>query len=106
MQYVIVTGVFRKEGRRWLAECPELGTATFGRSLTDADARLREAIALHLNTLEDVGQLDRFFKENGIETHTEPPTERTIALEAPIEPDTFVRPMQTPLPRLEPVLVT
>ena len=104
-EYIIVTGVFRKEGRRWLAECPELGTATFGRSVTQAGERLKEAILLQLITLADVGEVDRFFKEHGIETHAEVPTEGTITLEAPIETDTFVRPLPTLLPTPEPVLV-
>ncbi len=106
MEYIIVTGVFRKEGRRWLAECPELGTATFGRSLSEADARLKEAINLHLDTLEDVGETQRFFDENGITVHTEVSEAATVAIEAPIEPDTFVRPLQKALHRLEPALTS
>jgi predicted RNase H-like HicB family nuclease len=105
MQYIIVTGVFRKEGRRWLAECPELGTATFGRSLSEADARLKEAITLHLNTLEDVGETERFFAENGITVYPEISKATTVPIDAPIEPDTFVRALQTPLPQREPSLI-
>ena len=97
-KYITVTGIFRREGRRWLAECPELGTATFGRSVTQAEERLKEAILLQLNTLNDVGEVDRFFKEHGIETHAKVPTGGTVTLEAPIETDTFVRPVQTLLP--------
>ena len=105
MEYIIVTGVFRKEGRRWLAECPELGTATFGRSLSEADSRLKEEIKLHLDTLEEVGETQRFFDENGITVQTEGPETATVCIEAPFEPDTFVRPLQTPLHRLEPALI-
>ncbi len=105
MEYIIVTGVCRKESRRWLAECPELGTATFGRSLSEAEARLKEAINLHLNTLEDVGETQRFFDENGITVHTEVPEAATVPIKAPLEPDTFVRPLQTPLHRLDPALI-
>ena len=101
----MVTGVFRKEGRRWLAECPELGTATFGRSLSEADARLKEAISLHLNTLEDLGETLRFFAENGITVYPEISEATTVPIDAPIEPDTFVRPLQTPLHKLEPAPV-
>ena len=104
-EYIIVTGVYRREGRRWLAECPELGTATFGRSVTQAEERLKEAILLQLNTLTQVGEVERFFKEHGIKTHAELPTGGTVTLEAPIETDTFVRPVQTLLPSPEPVLV-
>jgi len=64
--YVILTLKFQKQGRRWTALCEELGTATFGRSLPEADQRLKDAILLHLNTLEDVDERERFFKENKI----------------------------------------
>lgn len=105
MEYIVLTGVFRKKGRRWLADCPELGTATFGRSLTEAEARLREAIELHVNTLEDVGEADRFFGEHGIKIHNEDLAKTTISIDAPVEPDTFVRPLRTPLRQKEPELV-
>jgi predicted RNase H-like HicB family nuclease len=64
--YVVLTLKFQKKGRRWTALCEELGTATFGRSLPEADQRLKEAILLHLNTLEDVGERERFFNDNNI----------------------------------------
>jgi len=64
--YVVLTLKFQKQGRRWTALCEELGTATFGRSLPEADQRLKEAVLLHLNTLEEVGERERFFKENKI----------------------------------------
>lgn len=57
---------FRNEGRRWTAYCKELGTATFGHSLRYAQERLIEAVSVHLNTLEDVGELNRFFKKHHI----------------------------------------
>jgi len=64
--YVVLTLKFSKEGRRWTGYCEELGTATFGRSLPEADRRLKEVVLLHLNTLEDVGERERFLKEHGI----------------------------------------
>lgn len=48
------------------AECQELGTTAFGRNVTEAEKRLREAILLHLNTLEDVQERTQFFKAHGI----------------------------------------
>lgn len=41
--YIVVTLKFLKEGRRWTAFCVELGTATFGRSIQEANKRIREA---------------------------------------------------------------
>ncbi len=65
--YVVVTLVFQKAGRRWTARCEELGTATFGRSLLEADKKIKEAVLFHINTLEDVGERERFFREHKIQ---------------------------------------
>ena len=87
--YVVLTLKFQKQGRRWTALCEELGTATFGRSLPEADQRLKEAIFLHLNTLEDVGERERFFKENNIEIHrVKPKDDITVCL--PIDKEVFI----------------
>jgi len=64
--YIVVTAKFSKEGKKWTAYCEELGTATFGRSLLEAQERLKEAVLLHLNALEDVGERERFFRENEV----------------------------------------
>jgi predicted RNase H-like HicB family nuclease len=87
--YVVLTLKFRKVGRRWTAYCEELGTATFGRSLSEADKKLKEAVLLHLNTLEEVGERDRFFEEHNIEIHsTKPKKDVTICL--PLKPSVFI----------------
>src|SRR3990170_7948611 len=71
--FVVLTCTFRREGQWVTAECQELGTTAFGRNLDEADERLREAILLHLNTLEDVGERARFFREHKIRMYTEYP---------------------------------
>jgi predicted RNase H-like HicB family nuclease len=89
--YVVLTLKFHKKGRRWTAYCEELGTATFGRSLPEADKRLKEAVFLHLNTLEEVGERERFFKEHNIKFHqTRPRDNITICL--PLKKEIFVEP--------------
>lgn len=64
--FVILTLAFRQDGRRWTGECLELGTATYARTLKQAQDELAELVTLHLNSLEDVGECERFFKEQGI----------------------------------------
>lgn len=71
--YVVLTLKFRKEGDKWTARCVELGTATFGLTLEEAEERIREAVILHLNTLEDVGERERFLKEHNIAYHAHRP---------------------------------
>lgn len=65
--YIRLTYEFYKEDGRWVAICQELGTSTFGRSISDAERKLDEAVLLHLNTLEEVGERGRFFKEHNIQ---------------------------------------
>ena len=89
--YVVLTLEFRRVGRRWTAYCRELGTATFGRSLPEADKRIKEAVLLHLNTLEDVGERQRFFTENNIEFHRARPRKSITVCVSP-RTTTFVEP--------------
>jgi predicted RNase H-like HicB family nuclease len=67
--YFVLTYNVKKEGKTWLASCVELGTSVYGKSAKDAKNKLQEAISCHIETLRDVGELDRFFKENGIVIH-------------------------------------
>jgi len=87
--YVVLTYRFDKEGRRYNAYCEELGTATFGRSLNEAKARLQEAILLHLNTLEDLGEREKFFHENNIKFLKSRP--RTVNMRIPTKGDFFIQ---------------
>ena len=95
-KYIILTTILRQEDDIWSAECKELGTASCGDTFEEARANLREAIGLHLNTLEDVGECERFLKENNIKTYTNIP--KRISARIPIEPNIFVNREITPLP--------
>ncbi len=96
MQYVFLTIVFQKEeDGRWTAECKELGTATFGSSFEDTQQKIEEAICLHLYTLEEVGEVERFFKENNIRVIAKRP--RTVKINVPTNPLTFIQPYIHPL---------
>lgn len=89
--YVVLTLKFNKLNRRWTAYCEELGTATFGRSLPEAEKKLKEAVILHLNTLEEVGERNRFFREHKIKLYeTRPKKDITVCL--PLKESVFVRP--------------
>ncbi len=71
--FVVLTCTFQREGQSVTAKCQELGTTAFGRNLNQAEKRLREAILLHLNTLEDVGERARFLREHKIKMYTDYP---------------------------------
>jgi len=95
--YVMVTLKFRKEGKRWAAFCEELGTASFGRSIQEALKNIKEAVLLHLNTLEDVGEIERFFREHNITFHSHKPKRDEIKISGPIDTETFIYPYIHPI---------
>lgn len=97
--YVVLTLKFQKQGRRWTSYCEELGTATFGRSLPEADQRIKEAVLLHLNTLEDVGERERFFKEHNILLHHVKPRE-DVTVCIPVNREVFIAPLVQAVPEL------
>jgi len=96
--YVVLTYKFDREGNRWTAYCEELGTATFGRSIAEAERRLEEAVWLHLNTLEEVGERGRFFKKHNIQLHDIKPKDVTVCL--PVEPRVFIQSHIQRIPQL------
>ncbi len=76
---IILILTFKQDKNRWLAECSELGTATYARTMKQAHEELVELVTLHLNTLEGVGERERFLKECGIKFYSDdvPPTQVT-----------------------------
>jgi predicted RNase H-like HicB family nuclease len=86
-KYIILNFIFKREGRRWTAFCKELGTSTFGNTAQDAIKKIHEAVALHLNTLEKIGERERFFKEHKITVFESKPTPQ----KAPPIPESFKR---------------
>ena len=97
--YVILTLEFRKEGKKWAAYCKELGTATFGYTLYDAEEKLKEAVSLHMNTLEDVGERENFFKKHNIKYHSNKPP-ASVTITTSISGDIFVKPYAQAMPQL------
>ena len=73
IRYVILTFIFKKEDRRWTALCKELGTSTFGHTAQEAINKIHEAVSLHLNTVEKIGERERFFREHKIKMYTSKP---------------------------------
>jgi hypothetical protein len=74
--FVILTLRFWQEDRRWVGECAELGTSTYGRTLRQAHDELKELVLLHLNSLEQVGEREHFFRKHNIKFYTDTtPTE-------------------------------
>src|SRR5438045_1560403 len=69
--FVVLTLVFRQEGRLWTGECRELGTATYGRSLKRTHDELLEMVQDHLSVLEELGERETFFLEHDIPLYSD-----------------------------------
>ena len=91
--YISLTVSFywEKDGL-WTAECLELGTSTFGNSFEDVNEKISEAILLHLNTLEEVGERKRFFKENNIKIIHYKPKTVSVPTTKILSKNTFIQP--------------
>ena len=87
-QYILLTLEIKKEDGQYAAYCRELGTATCGDTLDEAQDNIVQAVILDLNTLEDIGERDRFFKERGIKVYRSA-SKRKQAREVPVAPDSW-----------------
>ena len=63
---IVVIGVVEEEDGRYVAYCRELGTSSFGDTLEAAFENLGDAIDVHLDGLEEVGELVQFLRERNI----------------------------------------
>ena len=69
---VPLTFIIYEEDGQFVAHCRELGTATCGDTMDEAARNIREAVTLHLETLEDLGEKEKYFKQKGIELQPVP----------------------------------
>lgn len=60
------TLVIEPEDDGFVGHCTELGTATCGDTFEETLASLREAVELHLDTLEEEDELERYLMERGV----------------------------------------
>lgn len=88
-KYIELTMEFRKEGNIWTGVCRELGTAADGDTFEEVTEALREMVFIHLNTLEDVGECDRFLKEHGVEIYHKEPRRTVTHIRAGNDPNQY-----------------
>jgi len=69
--FVLLHVRYWEEGGQWLGDCVELGTATFADTFEDLRKELRDMIDLHLNTLEETGEREAFFKQHKIKVFSD-----------------------------------
>ena len=81
---IVLTTLVEPEGDKYVSWCEELGTASCGDTVEEAFANILEAVEVHLNGLEEVGEAERFFEERGIKVlpnSSEESTTRPVPLE-------------------------
>lgn len=74
--YIVLTFEFSKKKNGWSGYCEELGTAVDGRTLPETRKLLKEFVELHLDSLEDIGERERFFRKHNIKLHRGKPASR------------------------------
>lgn len=66
----IFNAVFKKEAEGgYSALCPELGVASQGETIEEAEYNLKEACELYIESAKEVGILDRVLEEAGIKNN-------------------------------------
>ena len=65
--FFVLTSVGERDGDGFVAACLELGTVASGDSVEDAFRNLDEVILVQLRALEEAGEMERVFRENGVE---------------------------------------
>ncbi len=96
VHYVTLTYRITKEGKKYSVICEELGTSTCGDSVDEAIKNIRDAIGVHLNSLEQLGERERFFRERGIRVYAAP--RKTVTKPVSLNYGEFVTKQNVPVP--------
>ena len=63
---ILLTIDFKEYAGQWLAECLELGTATYADSLEEARQEIGESIILQLGSVEELGFVEEYLREHNV----------------------------------------
>lgn len=69
-KYIELTLSIWEEDGRFAARCGELGTASCGDTLDEARENILDAVRIHLDTLEDLGELQDFLQRRDVKVPT------------------------------------
>ncbi|MBI2433401.1 MAG: type II toxin-antitoxin system HicB family antitoxin [Candidatus Hydrogenedentes bacterium] len=89
--YIVLTFVISEEDGQFVSKCRELGTASCGDTFEEAAKNLREAVEVHLDALEQLGERERYFQERDIQVYTRAQAARSQPAPVETEPDSWVR---------------
>ena len=95
--YVVLTGYAEAEDDGFNAYCPELGVATCGDTVAEVLDGLADALAVYLEGLAEIGELERVFAARGVTVRSGPPAADKMAVAAAgIAGRVYVLPMPVP----------
>jgi predicted RNase H-like HicB family nuclease len=87
-KFLPVTILVREEDGQFCSWCPELDIASCGNTVEESCANLKEAVTLFLDTLSEIGEIDQFFQEKGLNVKSQDDV---------CENNTFVSSWQAPI---------
>lgn len=65
-RYIRLTLQIYPEDDGYVSECIELGSASCGDTMEEALGNIKDCVEVYLDTLEEIGERKRVFKERGI----------------------------------------
>ena len=98
--YVVLTGYVEPEDHLFVSYCPELDVASCGDSPEEALDNLGDALAVHLEALAEIGELERVLGDKKIKVIAAPAPNESVSVS--ILPGKTVRAYT---PTVPPVLV-
>lgn len=80
--YIMLTFRVYREGKQFVGECLELGTASCGDTIEEALDNIRDATSLYLSVIEEEGERERIFRERGILVIVGEPSDTELVVRA------------------------
>ena len=65
-EVILLTIDFKEYSGQWLAECLELGTATYAETLDEARREIRDSVTLQLGSVEELGFMNEYLRERNL----------------------------------------
>ena len=99
--YVTLTGIAEKEDDQYVSYCSQLGVASCGNTVEEALNNLGDALNVHLNALEEIGELEAVFREKSIQIQPGTPSREEVTVTISARPDQTFKVYQQELPLAE-----
>ncbi len=64
---IVLSAIYRKEATGYSALCPELGVASQGETIEEAESNLKEACEVHLESANELGILKKLLQEANLD---------------------------------------